>query len=114
MLKKTVPVVRIVLDPAMVQFLTVLIEASAMKRIVLLLVPRSVLTIDSWFPPVLRPSIVTLFAPLRSIKGPAIEPETETAPVGLTVSDVQPWFVRSAVVPSLVLATTLTAIVLPA
>ena len=42
-----------------------------------------VLSIVSELPPVLRPSMVTLVAPLRSMKWPEIVPETVRAPFGL-------------------------------
>src|SRR4051812_49071505 len=83
-LKKIVPRVVAVLDPATVQFVTVLFEASAMNLIVLGVTARVVLTIERAFPPVFNPSIVTLSAPFRSISGPAIEPEIDrlAPPVG--------------------------------
>src|SRR4051794_1089438 len=71
--KKTVPRVMLVVDPWIVQFRTVLFVASAMKRIVEVLVKALVLALEivNEFPPALRPSIVTLSAPFKSISGPA-------------------------------------------
>jgi hypothetical protein len=58
-------------EPSTVAFVTVLFEASAIKRIVLepAVVPMVVLEIVSEFPPVFNPLIVTLSAPLRLING---------------------------------------------
>src|ERR1700680_2471974 len=88
-LKTIVPSVVLVVDPAIVQFLIVLFDASRMNRIVLVpAVPDTVvLTIESEFPPVFRPSIVTFFAPLKLISGlpAAIAPEIDRAPLGVMV-----------------------------
>jgi len=72
--KKMVPLVAPALDPLIVQFWTVLLVASAMKRIVVALVAETVFSRVSAFPPVFSPSMVTLSAPLRSTRGPVIGP----------------------------------------
>src|SRR5437762_9411692 len=80
-------------DPRIVQLVTVLLVASAMKRIVPLpaVVPAVVFEIVSELPVVLSPLIVTLSAPLRSISGlPAVvAPVTVRAPAGVIVSAAQ-------------------------
>src|ERR1043166_3446070 len=85
-LKKMVPNVAAVLEPAIVQFVTVSLDASLMNRIVLGVAATAVLTMKSEFDAELRPSIVTLSAPLRSINGPAMEPVMERVPTGLIVT----------------------------
>ena len=77
------------LDPWMFELVIVLLVAPPMKRIVDVPVVADtvVLAMVSELPPVLRPSMVTLSAPLRSISGEpaAIAPEIVRAapPVGL-------------------------------
>src|SRR5437870_5108457 len=81
-LKKIVPSVVLVPAPAIVQFLIVLFDASAMNRRVLAVAATVELTIEREFPPVFRPLIVTLSAPLKLINGPAIAPEIDRPPLG--------------------------------
>jgi hypothetical protein len=81
-------------EPRMVVLVTVLFEASAMKRIVPdpVVVPIVVLESVSELPPVFKPLIVTLSAPFRSINGlpAAIAPEMVRAapPAGEIVMEV--------------------------
>ena len=74
-------------EPSTVHLVMVLFCAPLMSRIVLVLAVAEavVFAIVSELPPELRPSMVTLSAPLRSINGlPAtIAPETVLTPVGV-------------------------------
>ena len=65
----------IVADPNMEQFVIRFIVASAWNRIVLVpdVLDVDVFEIVSEFPPVFRPSTVTLSAPLKSIIGPPLK-----------------------------------------
>ena len=74
--KNTVPPVVLVPAPLMVQRVTVLNDASLMNRIVEAFAVALVLSIVSELPPLFKPSMVTLVAPLRSIKGLSSAPET--------------------------------------
>jgi hypothetical protein len=77
-------------EPRIVHLVTVLVEASAINRIVLVpaVAATEVLEIVSEDPATSWPSIVTLSAPLKSINGlPAIAPETVRAPTALIVSE---------------------------
>src|SRR3954468_254659 len=79
-------------DPRMVQFVTVLVEASLMKRRVLVpaVAETVVFEIVNESVPLFRPLIVTLSAPFRSTSGePAVvAPVTVRAPTGLIVNVV--------------------------
>ncbi|MBK7804509.1 MAG: hypothetical protein IPJ55_18020 [Chloracidobacterium sp.] len=72
-------------EPDTVELVTVLPVASLLKRMVLAVVCCETFEIVRLFPPVFKPSIVTLSAPLRSTRCPAISPEIVRAapPVGL-------------------------------
>ena len=75
-LKKITPPVALLVDPAMVQYLTVFKVASFIKRMVLVPAVVEVLVlvmIRSFVDPVAftRPSMVTLSAPFKSINGAA-------------------------------------------
>ena len=111
--KKTVPNVMLVPAPLMVQFVTTSFEVSARNRMVEVDAVLLELLIVSELPPVLRPSMVTLFAPLRSTKWPAIVPETVRAPLGLMTIEVyeaepDPLAFKTALAVSVVSLTTLT------
>ena len=116
-LKKIVPVVTAVPEPAMVQFLTVLLLASLIKRSVLVPAATEALKLEMVrkLPLALKPSMMTLLAPLRLMSGAATVPDTVLGPTGLTVRLVQaPLFkllVPSSVVTSAVIVM---RIVLPA
>src|SRR5438067_2358177 len=84
--KKIVPRIALVSALLMVQFCTVLLEASAMNRIVDGVAADNVFSIFK----VPNPLIVTLFAPLRLIRGPATDPEIVRVPLGVIVNEVQP------------------------
>jgi hypothetical protein len=77
-------------EPKMEQLVTVLLVASAMKRIVLVpaAVPVFVLEIVKELPPELSPFIVTLSAPFKSISGTARFPVIVRAPTGEIEMDV--------------------------
>src|SRR6266480_6921829 len=90
---RTVPLAAVELpvdEPRTEQFVTVLVAAPLMKRIVLVVAPVSALEMVNELLPVFNPLMVTLLAPLRLVNAPATEPETVLAPTGLTVSVVQP------------------------
>ncbi len=63
-----------VVEPVIVQFVTVLFLASSINLIAFVVAPVDVLEIVNEFPPVFKPSMVTLSAPLRLIKLPDIAP----------------------------------------
>ena len=77
--KNTVPDVVLVSAPLIVQRVTVLVDASAMKRTVEADAVALVLSIVSELPPLFNPSMVTLVAPLRSMRGLSSAPETVRA-----------------------------------
>src|SRR6267143_329937 len=83
--KKTVPVVTAVPAPLMTQRVTVLLEASLMKRMLDAVAVALVFSMVRSWPA--NPSIVTLSAPFRSIRAPAIEPLTVRTPLGVMVND---------------------------
>jgi hypothetical protein len=79
-------------EPKMEQLVTLLLEASALNRMVL--VPEVdeelVLEMMSELPPVFKPSMVTWSAPFRKIRPPPLmEPEMTLAPLGLMAKLVQ-------------------------
>lgn len=120
-LKKTVaPFVATELahDPCRLQFVIVLFVAPPMNRIVLVpeVADAVVFEIVSELPPVFRPLMVTLSAPLRLISGlPAVvEPVTVRAPTGVMVNEVQePAFKPAVAVPSSVSPKMVTLMLLP-
>src|SRR5215813_2414019 len=71
-------------DPLIVEFLTKLLVAPLIKRMVLVpaVAPVFEFEIVNEFPPAFKPSIVTKSEPFRSISGAARLPETLLAPVG--------------------------------
>ena len=75
-LKKTSPEVVFNVDPRMVQLVMVLLVAPSINLIVEVVaeVKVEVLLIVSELPPVFKPSMVTLSAPFKFIKGPAMFP----------------------------------------
>lgn len=78
-------------EPRIVHLVTVLLDASAINRIVLVPVNAAPEVLESVRedPATNWPSIVTLSAPLKSINGlPTISPETVRAPTALIVSEV--------------------------
>jgi len=77
--KNTVPNVALVPAPLIVQFVIVLFVASAMKRIAVGVAADRVFSIVSELLPVFKPLIVTLSAPFKSIRCPAIAPLTVLA-----------------------------------
>ena len=79
--KKIVPTAVPVPEPLIVQFCTVLVFASAIKRMVVAVAPVLALSIVKVPPPL----IVTLSAPLKSIRLPAIVPEIDRVPLGVMV-----------------------------
>src|SRR6476660_1457070 len=79
--KKIVPTVVPVPDPLIVQFWTVLFWALLIKRIVVAATFVLVLSIVNVPPPLM----VTLSAPLKSIRLPAIAPEIVRVPLGVMV-----------------------------
>ena len=86
--KKMVPDVVLVPAPLMVQLVTVSLEVSARNRIVEVEAVALVFWMMSEFPPEFKPSMVTFFAPFRSIKWPESVPETVRAPLGLMTIEV--------------------------
>ena len=82
--KKMVPTALPVPEPLIVQFLTVLLVASAIKRIVVADAAVLVFSIVS----VPKPSIVTLSAPFKSIKFVLIAPLIVRVPLGPIIIDV--------------------------
>src|SRR6266480_2602983 len=73
----TVPLAAVELpvdEPRTEQFVTVLLAAPLMKRIVLVVAPVSALEMVNELLPVFNPLTVTLSAPLRSMSAPAIVP----------------------------------------
>src|SRR5438045_7359381 len=79
--KKIVPTAVPVPVPLILQFCTVLVFASLMNRMVVAVAALLVLSIVSVPPPLM----VTLSAPLKSIRLPAIAPEIDRVPLGLMV-----------------------------
>ena len=69
-------------EPSTVQFVTVLLVAPLMRRIVLEVAEVSVLEIVSEFPAQFTPLMVTLSAPARSMSVVARLPLTVRAPLG--------------------------------
>src|SRR5437773_9364972 len=111
--KKMVPTALPVPEPLIVQFLTVLLVASAIKRIVV--ADAAVLAFSIVSVP--KPSIVTLSAPFKSIKFVLIAPLMVRVPLGVITIDVyeaepDPLALRTApvLVPSLVSPTIVTVI----
>src|SRR6516162_900718 len=78
--KTIVPEAAPVSAPLIVQFWTVLLDASPLNRIVAADAVALVLSNVSALPPLLRPSIVTWVAPFRSTSTPATLPESVQAP----------------------------------
>ena len=109
--KKIVPTVTAVPEPLIVQFLTVLLLASAINRIVAAVVELLLLSIVS----VPSPSIVTLLAPFKSIRFVVIAPLMERVPLGLIVRLVHKpvGLFKTADAVSVVLPIIVTVIVLP-
>ena len=77
--KNTVPPIVLVPAPLTVQRVTVLLDASLINRMVEADAVALVLSIVSALPPLFNPSMVTLVAPLRSIRGLSSVPETVRA-----------------------------------
>ena len=82
----------VVEDPRIVHLVTVLFVASAINRIVPVPAVAETVVLETVreLPPVFKPSIVTLSAPLKLINGlpAAVAPVTVRVPTGLMVSEV--------------------------
>ena len=111
----------VVEDPWMVHLVMVLFVASATNWIVPVCAAAETVVLEMVreFPPMFKPSIVTLSAPLKLIKvlPAAVAPVTVRAPAGLMVSEVheltEGWFKVAVRAPSSVSPTMETRMVLP-
>src|SRR5436190_9357646 len=75
-------------EPVIVEFVIVLLVASLTRRMVPAVDCCDVFEMVRLLPAVFSPSIVTLSAPFRSIKAPAMLPVIDRAPVGWIRIDV--------------------------